>query len=647
MWVNDQGQPVAPTDPGAINVQGASPYAGPNGNTWFQRSAFHTSGKAAGNVDHLRIRGVAATVHFDTTWAVLQCGPSRGPFRSDISANHNLVIGDVSISNPAVFNRTQQITVGNDLFFGTGGASGISVSGDNGNINSEGSGSRGATNYGPINFFVGGNMTANGQNASNYGDSRTTYYVIGNVHLLRGTNAWSTSDSPTIRISPTSRVFDNSGNDITTSILNNANVRIQRMAGSDLANTEREINFLLGDVPTNITWNVVAPPSDRNLSVTFGSGKADDWGSSTNADNPLTNTYGLAINDTARQRIFYINRCATITTNNISSGTDQNAAWMVIIDTGLEGSTTNPARTVNLRLDRGTASEFRWSGNSGQTTRIAVLSIGDGDVVMEVPSASQYRTGQGSCVMPFNMAVGRTGNDWYNCSRLSELSRGSNVRGCDTFHTQRSQCSGSRAGWGSWGCWMHNLLELNGSGRVRTSFVAADEVHARNQQYPLNMNIWLVYNGTSTNGIRIESEQFHAVNIYAPNMVFTVDDNANNAVANFGSIFASQLNMRSQMFFIAVLPGGGLGSGTIPASRGPVSQQGDDRVAGPGTGGSGPAGPDIPGNRPDVGPPPADVPDGGQVPGVNPDGSPNSAKNESGTNTLGDIKEDDGIKQNL
>jgi len=194
---------------------------------------------------------------------------------------------------------------------------------------------------------------------------------------------------------------------------------------------------------------------------------------------------------------------------------------------------------------------------------------------MELPSTgATYTTSHGMAVMPFNFAVDRdtavvTGSDrWTRCPRLMELSRSSNIRGHDSLHT-KSQCSGNIAGangWNSWGCWMIGLLEFNGSGRLRSNLVETGDIKLRNhsEDRPLNMNVFLVYNGTSPTAIQIGSECFHAMSIVAPRMVFTVTVPGDNSVATFGSIFASEMRMRSQAFFIAVLPGGGIGEPPPP-----------------------------------------------------------------------------------
>jgi hypothetical protein len=208
------------------------------------------------------------------------------------------------------------------------------------------------------------------------------------------------------------------------------------------------------------------------------------------------------------------------------------------------------------------------------------MSIGDGTVVLEVPTGVRYAPGEGIYVGPFNLAVRRDtgGTDWINCSRLQTLSRGE-IRGSDSIACLQN-CGDSGIGDRyngapfsrnrcQWSCWLTGLLERNGSGRVRTDF-HAEEIRTRSHANPLNMNIYIAYNGTADDGVRLPRGTFFAGGVYAPRMAFSTPDSGDNMVIHFGSIFTSELRLQCQYFFIAVLPGGGVGNPPMPTGTTPT-----------------------------------------------------------------------------
>ncbi|MCL1902897.1 MAG: hypothetical protein FWF94_00580 [Oscillospiraceae bacterium] len=546
--------------------------------SWFQRAAFHSTGagKIGDTLDNVAIRGVNATTHFDTTWAVLDKTSSNGSYRSDISANHNLCIGDTTIENPTVFNKTLGITVGKNLYIGNGGNSGVSVQGDNGVVGGDG---------GHLFFRVRGDFYGHAQNNKNYAVGKSTYCILGNVYSKNANFNNNVLSGLTMYVK--GKVFNSNNVEITLPYGN-----VKKMIEDCKINTDHlcigadckvnstlhtcgvcercvdlTITWYLGDVSTDLLWPVVA--QSRTLDVVWNAPNSTvtsrgDWGAV--SGNPLEK-YGIAVNDEIKRRIFYIDHDTTVS-NKDATGADQNSVNMVIIDTGL-GDSEN---VVNVRL--GTTGTFNWNLGTGQTTRVAVMVIGDGTAVLEIPDAVTYQTGAGLYVGPFNMAVlaDTTNTNWIGSNnldgnRLGIMSRASNLRGSDSVACV-TNCSGGSAQMynGSpfnnqrcqWSCWLNGLLQRNGSGKIRNDFDTTKEIRPRNHdsERPLNMNIYLVYNGTGENKIQLKAESFYAGSIYCPRMVFYHDDTSNNAVVHFGSIFASELRMRTQCFFIAVLPGG-------------------------------------------------------------------------------------------
>jgi hypothetical protein len=341
-------------------------------------------------------------------------------------------------------------------------------------------------------------------------------------------------------------------------------------------------------------WNFPNPPT-RTLTVRWDGSRADDRPADLRAY--LNSTYQLSNTDV--NRVFYINNSTILNTSG-GRGADQNALNVVLIDTGLG----DPNRTIHIRLQPNSQGVFNWKDGMGETFRLAVLTVGDGSVVFEVPNTARYEPSRGLFVGPLNMAVSSTasqqwlgnngGNASSTCQRLWRLARGTYVRGCDTHHppnprpggSSHPNCSSAGSvfnGWGGqWGCYFVGLLETNGTGRLRSDLVATGDILPRGHaaERPLNMNVYLVYNGTDTRGITLSNETFHALSVYAPRMVFSVQDGDNNAVRTFGSIFASDIRLRSQNFFIAVLPGGGIGTTPGPSpvtSPNPPGPQPGDR----------------------------------------------------------------------
>jgi hypothetical protein len=524
--------------------------------SWQQRAAFHSAGSGP---DRLALRGAAAPIHFNTS-GILHATSTRGPVTSDVSANTDLYLGDASIQNPPAFGRRLEVTVGNNMHIGSWPAiAGVSA----------GSTSNGRIWGSNIDVRVRNNLHIDVQNATSFGEG-ATYYVVGDVVYARN-----------YRPQPQRvYVYGNvrQGNTIIPEAQWPSN--FVRMTETQRTETLARINFLLGSVPTDANWPM--PAQTRTLEIGWNSTArdADDWATA----NPSGTTgheleqYGIFVDSTIRNRIFYINDNATVRVPS-SPGSSQNAVNIVLIDTGLGAN----ARTINLRLDgSNNGNVFNWSRGSGQTFRVAVMSIGDGTVVMEIPEGQRYGTEQGLYVGPFNLAVLRnTANaDWISCTRLSRISRGEG-RGVDITESNTANWS-TNTGWTgivppgedcTFANWLIGLSRNDGSGTLRSgaSLVASGCIRARNHnpERPLNMNLILAYNGAviADNIIDLTRASFFAGGVYMPRSRFAALASGDNSVVFFGSIFASEIRLNTQYFYISLLPGGGIAtSGTQPPS---------------------------------------------------------------------------------
>ncbi|MCL1866008.1 MAG: hypothetical protein FWF82_01200 [Oscillospiraceae bacterium] len=579
---------------GTVDVQGSIPFAGPNNMVWYQRAAHHSTGngKSGTTYDNLGLRAVNATSHFDVDWAILNKTSTRGSWRSDISANHNLVLGDSLVNNPLAFNRDMYVTVGGNLYIGGSGTEGpVTGTITNGEVSNNTSKK--------LVFFVAGDLIVHSGNSNAYGKvGEVTYYVLGDFDCS-GTGTFDLKPGVTIYYAGTTR-GDLRGNNVL------------KLSDEQIINeVKAEIDFRTGGVP-NRDWNMVAQDADRNFTVSWGSGVRGDGA----RISQLTTRYGIKLGTQSwtqyneggqwsqcldeitsnggtstrsmnvEERIFYIDGNCTLTAG--SSGGDQNNVNLIIIDTGLGSQ----AKTINITLNPGADKIFNWKGGMGQTYRVAVLTIGDGEVVFQIPNDAKYKGTEGFCVAPFNLAVrADTSQDgWLGDPRLRTLARGE-VRGitseteekiqaclvsCGTDTVQGNYNGGSvNKNRCSWNCWLNGLLQKDGSGKIRTSF-AEEEIRPRKHENPLNLKVFLVYNGTASDGLVLPRGTFHALSVYAPRMVFANPDSGDNMVMHFGSIFASELKINSQYFYIAVMPGGGIGMDEIPGIP-PVANIGNNK----------------------------------------------------------------------
>ena len=451
---SDEPEPVGRNDDGTYT------YGPPCVFTWRQRDAFHITGiglSDAESINTIANRGTASPTHYDTKWTVLQDvhGSRRGYFRGDISTLGSLLIGDVYIDNPVIRTKPIEITVRENLLVGGQSAKARGnreISG----LNNLG----GGATTGIVEVKVKGDLYTFG--GGHFGDNVTYYVTDGDLFL----NGASAPGSATFYVGVNSGVYNGTGNN--PSIIsgsgetNNLPARVVRMTVEETAQINDAIDFRTGPTDTDKSWP--SPATPRDMTPRWDGAKADDWGTSTNTNNPLTNQYDIAINDTIRNGIFYINESAVIR-NPAGDGVASGSTLLIIVDTGLEGTvecdatssscpenlsnggsgTCGEKKPKEIHLDlraNTTGGNFRWRNGLEDSVRLAVLTLGNGVVVINSTNVTYLAGGENGgdgsgrhlFVGPFNLAVGRdTANtDWIQCPRLMDFTRALNTVGVPT-----------------------------------------------------------------------------------------------------------------------------------------------------------------------------------------------------------------------
>jgi hypothetical protein len=275
------------------------------------------------------------------------------------------------------------------------------------------------------------------------------------------------------------------------------------------------------------------------------------WGSSTTlTPAAIANLARYDINTSSlpEGRVHYIDSNVRLTN---PQGPASNGNHALIIDTGLD-----PDNVVYVRL--GSSGTFYWKSSTDNTCKVAVLTVGNGSVVFYLPSGVTYGHRGGVFVGPYNLAVAPNAPaNWLSCTRLDKLTYAINAQ------TEAA--------------WIKGLLEP-GTGRLRINVTDTGDwgIARRNHSLVLNMNNFLVHNGTNT--ITLQNRSFFVGSIYAPRTTVTAINGGGDNLLHFGSIAGQTVNINVMDHVIAALPGGGL-------NRAPGPDPGDREPLPPGGGG--------------------------------------------------------------
>jgi hypothetical protein len=508
-------------------------FRGP-GHTWTQGAAVHATGTPTRAVfSKLRARGIKTTNFHNADWTLISTGNDRSFItEGDITATGHMVLGgNANLAN--TLGRPFVITVGENLYIGnaptTAPAEVRTAAGTQTN-------SQNIT--GETIVFVGGNLvnTAQQMGSTNgrYG-SNVTYYVVGTL-----------VNSSSFNIPSGARIHTNAGD--TSVTVNGHTMTVNEWVA---ARTEIENNMPdWGNIPT-IT---------NTLALNWGDDRATAAGriTATQRDN-LRTRYGINVSDSMTGSLWYVDRNTII--SQPSGTNNRNGVQALIIDTG-----TDPNNTVYIQMGvnpaTGTAN-FQWNTvNPGSSqNKVAVLTVGNGSVVFVIPNNVIYVPTQGMFKGPFNLAVAartdntQSGSGWLGCNRLNAFTYSVNQASSYIPWLERLMTTtGPRAGFGV----LRDDIGVAGFGPVSNYNASnpAATIAARNHTHPLNMNVFLVHNGTRA--VAMQDRSFFAGSIYAPNTTVSMQDNAGGSITHFGSIAARTVNIDAMSAVIALLPGGGL-----------------------------------------------------------------------------------------
>jgi hypothetical protein len=510
---------------------------------------------------------LTAPQFYDSQWTVLGGRNKRTSVdtgnRGDITATGNVVwAGNWDHQNPRVAtDRPLIITVGGDLHIGGAG-----------------SGAPSSVTYAMGNQWDNGDVTGN-----------VLVLVLGNIYVHNEVATANRSQT----------VFYSVGSGGSGSL---SNTTIHRGAGS----TSLSINGTSpsGGVTTQSveSWLTARLNPTNNMAVwnmsgvTYANTLAIDWSENGNITatqrGTLNSRYG--INVTGLNNIWYIDE-NTIINHPIGAGGQR----ILLIDTGLNANTT-----VHVQL--GISGTFRWNPSGQAQDQIAVMTLGNGSVVFHVPDAVTYctsgldyparnrRTGTGTNVTsapittgqsrvyigPFNLAVARntTNTNWTGCSRLGRFMEAANAQTAAAWLNSLLQHEGSGAGLGV----LRGDIGVAGPGPIASAFPTnpAGSIAMRSHANPLNMNVFLVYNGTGELNLRRGTDHYHffagSVYAYRGSVVAGGSGNGDNLTL-FGSIAGKDVNVDVMDHIIAMMPGGGSTTTTTTGTTtNPPSNSGGD-----------------------------------------------------------------------
>ncbi|MCL1832249.1 MAG: pilus assembly PilX N-terminal domain-containing protein [Oscillospiraceae bacterium] len=534
-------KPTASTSEAKVSEDGHVTYTGPNNNTWTQGAATHISNQDGTKALYSRqaARGQIAPSFHNATWTLMGASNNRSFYiEADVTATDNMILGNAKFRNTS--SSPLIVAVQGDLHIGGGVPAGAPTMGDMG----------GGEYTGNIIFLVGGDMiihnTEGNLGSNGLFNTNVTFYILGDV---TGTPPRTTNVN-----SVKSTNADLAWSDV--------------VGGNTLSSTRTVANMLGARTGANGAlplWNF---PADRYTgadTVTINWSNSAGTKVALNAD-AITNLarYGISVdkipegdsagNNAERRRIHYIDK-NTILNNPTGPGSvDLDKYCILLIDTGLD-----PNNVVYLRLD-GTGTSFRWNP-ANNSEQVAILTLGNGSVVFEIPDAVTY-TANGRCtIAPYNLAIcpDYCGNcqsgRWNKCARTF---------GDNSFMTDGAVCCNANnkcSLTNTTGCrstFIQSLLEP-GTGSLRTSIAVNGRwgIAQRGHGARLNMNLFLVHNGTKP--IVINQRSFFTGSIYTPKVGITTSDNAGGNLYHFGSLSASSLNIDVMGAFISALPGGGIG----------------------------------------------------------------------------------------
>jgi hypothetical protein len=526
-----------------------------DGPTWTQGAGMHAGGGEVHSQYHSRHVNTNTFFAGENTY-LHACGRgwTDNRFYANITASGNLSLGNVGLFGPMVINVGENFRIG---------------------------GSTGVCHH--CNTTV--NSCAN-----------SVMNVTGNVVVNVGTNATVTIGN-TVRTVPAGGLVLTSAD---TNISGTGTITVIRNEAAVTAATNLDAD------PYDV-WP--APTNNRNLTLSWRFAD-NDQRDDPNAISNLQSRYGIAVVPNAgqswtgtKQCVYYIDGSGQGPGSNIaltmgaagSSDANHSAAnnrLFVLIDTGLGAN----ARTVNITLrgnaGGGTSGTFCWKQTGGQ--RIYVLTLGDGDAIFHVPNGVTYRQGTGASpqvvVMPFNLAIERnpnvsiagSGNDsWHNCTRLTYF--GAEGSSQTNLCANPRTCSAAM-GLNEMGCFLLSLLSasadhpndpLSNSGRLRTDLTtrspAERRIRQNNHRNPLNLNVFLVYNGVSSDGggLQMGTAGFFAGTIYTPfrNLNF-IQAQGGGGVGGLASILSNHAQPTEREQIVFTLPGGGVGSQATPSTPG-------------------------------------------------------------------------------
>ncbi|MCL1788897.1 MAG: hypothetical protein FWG33_00905 [Oscillospiraceae bacterium] len=530
------------------------------GGSWKQNAAFHMTGSdckrpaswtpnAPTTCDCYTIKGnlgTTAPLFHKTCWTILDNNNNTFAFGDVITAG-NLVFNDVQFYNRRSADPTTGITA--PLTITVGGNMYISC--PTGNITGFPSGARLHSNpsssgrflNGPIHVVVRGDLhfgAASNNVIDNAAKNKVTFWYGGNLigNVPNGATA--------IKLLPGMQEYD----DMMVSITQKPG-----LAQWDFGNP-----LPWAGVPTvDINWTL-AVNNRGHWNKPLGVGGAD-------TAKHLLDTYGINTSG-VEDRIFYIDRSCTVTTNRDNR---DHSIRMILIDTGVG----EQARTISLHLS--STGRFRWL-TEGEA-KLAILTLGDGNVVLNVPNGYEtVQNGGRSIIAPFNLMVNANTNNsgWMTSGNFRVGNSTKDPFSGDGLNATR-QCG--QNGGGCWnavctntgysGCALIRLLDAEGG------LISADEMRAKNiliddnasgtgfrqrgHAEPINMNIYLVYNGEAgteaDDQIRFREHSFFAGTVFAPTMVFRQPSSGQESVLMFGTLYVSRLNTNTQAFLISMLPG--------------------------------------------------------------------------------------------
>ncbi|MCL2634573.1 MAG: hypothetical protein FWD34_08695 [Oscillospiraceae bacterium] len=519
--------------------------------------AFHTDVKMYGNVSSAKCLTLLGTKHYTT--------PASGAKQinvwhnlllayDDAESKHYVVDNGVSSTDPGI------IRVGGNLTIG------------------QGSGTPFGNN---IVVYVFGDLIYNDGSTRN-----ATYYVMGNVISSLSEATLSTIVRPM-------NACVNSRADLNDKVFNGQGC-------SNMCCVQYKLLWEAAMSPCYRDWDLTSTRVGTNRQ------KVLDWSNTrANDDSNNASSFNLSNGDTitaaGRPYVFYINESCNITAvecfGTLPDG--NNGIFTVIIDTGFGANKKDIY--VTLGTPGVSSLNFRWRASNMTENRfkIWVLTVGDGNVIFDIPDNINYVMGgplgtsdkTRDAVMPYNMALAPGQNCWDNSNsnrgaswietnfqntgmtRFLNAITGFQCRAgavsCASFHAQKDgKCDGFmnlRTDLGSWQadatpttksnvCTSSDIQNLFGASQFENITIGTGNgAGMAIRPGGINNNIFFVTMG-KLNSITIGEGAFMSGFIYAPYSKYVFDSNEAQGVALYGGMIVSSFVAKSKFYYMGVQP---------------------------------------------------------------------------------------------